>query len=119
MRALVIVAGGLTALGLFFWLNARPAQALPPSAEAGGDVAARWCAACHVVAASGAGSDAAPSFMDIARRRDAAQLRAFLSQPHAKPMRGFTLSTREIEDMVAYIVSLKDEPAETVPAPSP
>lgn len=106
MRALVVSGVGMAVVGCGLWLSAGPARAVAPSAEAGADLAARWCAGCHVVAEDGAGTDAAPSFVDIARKRSAGELRAFLSVPHAKPMRGFTLSRREIEDVVAYITSL-------------
>jgi mono/diheme cytochrome c family protein len=77
-----------------------------PSPEVGSEIAARWCAACHVVSPSGAGTDAAPSFANIARHRDADFLKGFLAQPHARPMRGFTLSKREIDDVTAYIATL-------------
>jgi mono/diheme cytochrome c family protein len=106
MRALVVSAAGMAALGVGLWLSAGPARAVAPSVEAGADLAARWCAGCHVVADNGAGTDAAPSFVSIAHKRNAEELKAFLAKPHAKPMRGFTLSSREIEDVVAYIVSL-------------
>jgi len=112
MRALTVVATGLGALALGVWLGAGPARAVPPSSEAGADLAARWCAACHVVAPSGAGIDAAPSFIAIAHSRNTDELKAFLAKPHGKPMRGFELSHREVEDVIAYIATLdqRDEP---------
>ncbi|MEW5728756.1 MAG: c-type cytochrome [Pseudomonadota bacterium] len=106
MRA---VLGGVLAVGLgsvAVWAASGPARAVAPSAETGADIAARWCAGCHVVSPSGAGTDAAPSFAAIAGRRDPADLRLFLSQPHAPAMRGFDLTAREIEDVVAYIGTL-------------
>jgi mono/diheme cytochrome c family protein len=111
MRAVVGVAAGLAVLALGVWLGAGPARAVPPSSEAGADIAARWCAACHVVSPSGAGIDAAPSFPAIAHQRGTDEVRAFLAKPHGKPMRGFDLSNREIDDVVAYIATL-DQPAE-------
>ena len=111
MRALVAVATALSVLGFGIWLSAGPARAVVPSAEAGADISARWCAACHVVAPSGAGTDAGPSFVAIAARRSPEQLKKFLSEPHAKPMRGFTLSSHEIDDVIAYITTL-DQKAE-------
>ena len=107
MRTLLTVLGGLGVLGVGVWLSPAPARAVAPSVEAGAELAARWCAACHVVSQSGAGTDAAPSFTDIAKRRTNAEIRAFLAQPHAIPMRGFTLTTREIEDVAAYIDTLE------------
>ncbi|MGE5476902.1 MAG: c-type cytochrome [Bacteroidales bacterium] len=109
MRGLLTVAGGLGVLGTGLWLAASPAGAVAPSADAGAELAARWCAACHVVAPSGAGNDAAPSFTAIANTRSPGEIRAFLAQPHAKPMRGFNLTTREIEDVTAYIGSLQQK----------
>lgn len=110
MRALMAVLGGLGVLGAVVWLGSGPAGAQAPSVEAGADIAARWCAACHVVAPSGAGTDAAPSFAAIAARRTADDIRAFLIKPHAKPMRGFSLSGREIGDVAAYMESLRPAP---------
>ena len=49
--------------------------------------------------------------MAIAARRSPEQLKKFLSEPHAKPMRGFTLSSHEIDDVIAYITTL-DQKAE-------
>ncbi len=105
MRAMMAVLA-LAGLGAAGWLATQPARALEPSAEAGADIAARWCAGCHVVSPSGAGTDAAPSFAAIAGASDPAALRLFLSKPHAPAMRGFDLTAREIEDVVAYIGSL-------------
>jgi mono/diheme cytochrome c family protein len=107
MRTLVAVAAGVVTLGLGLWMSANPAGAMAPSVEAGADIAARWCGACHVISANGAGTDSAPSFILIAHQRNAIELKSFLERSHAKPMRGFTLSTREIDDLVAYIGSLE------------
>lgn len=107
MRALMAVLGGLGVLGAVAWMGAAPAGAHAPSVEAGGEVAARWCAACHVVSRSGAGGDSGPSFTEIALRSSAEQTRLFLARPHAKPMRGFSLNSREIGDVAAYIESLQ------------
>ena len=105
-RALAGVSAGLGILALGVWLCAGPARAVPPSSEAGAEIAARWCAGCHIVSPSGAGTDAAASFLVIAHDRDAEGLKTFLAKPHAKPMRGFELSGREIDDVIAYIGSL-------------
>ncbi|MGE5547724.1 MAG: c-type cytochrome [Solirubrobacterales bacterium] len=107
MRGLWAVVAGMGVLGLAIWLSAGPAGAVAPSPDAGAEIAARWCAACHVVSPSGAGTDAAPSFAAIAARRSPAELKRFLAEPHARPMRGFNLTTREIDDVVAYIETLE------------
>lgn len=106
MRALLGLAAGLGAVVMGGWVSAQNVAKVEPSPEAGAEIAARWCAGCHVVAKSGAGTDAAPSFPSIATRRDQSDLRLFLSKPHARAMRGFNLTAREVEDVVAYIHSL-------------
>ncbi|MBI5163660.1 MAG: c-type cytochrome, partial [Magnetospirillum sp.] len=88
MRGIVATCAGIGGVAVGLWLMAGPARALTPSADAGAELAARWCAGCHVVAPSGAGTDAAPSFLTLARSRTADQLRLFLAKPHARPMRG-------------------------------
>jgi cytochrome c len=71
-------------------------------------LARTWCTGCHVVEPGGRGSDAAPSFMTIANdpKRPPAALRAWLTHPHP-PMPNMNLSRAEIDDIVAYLRSLK------------
>ena len=90
------------------WLAAGRAEALAPSAETGGDIAARWCADCHVVSPSGAGVEHGPSFPSLSTSRKPEQILSSLAT-HAQPLKGFTLSAREVQDVTAYIASLKDE----------
>jgi mono/diheme cytochrome c family protein len=106
MRMLLGMPAGLGAVVLAGLVSAQNVASIEPSPEAGAEIAARWCAGCHVVSKSGAGTDAAPSFPSIATRREETELRVFLSKPHAQAMRGFTLTRREVEDVVAYIQSL-------------
>ncbi len=84
---------------------------------AGRDVALKICANCHVVAREQAEpilKPAAPGFAEIARRPDMteAALKNFLAKPHGEARRtsrmpGFMLSEQQIDDVVAYLVSLK------------
>lgn len=77
---------------------------------AGKTVAQTWCANCHLVTATQAqGSDQAPTWASIANRAGTSSdtLHAFLAQPHGK-MPDFKLGTTEIDDVVAYILSLKN-----------
>ena len=80
-------------------------------AQAGRALAESWCASCHVIGEAGqsSASDAAPTFASIANRPDATAdgLRAFLSEPHADAMKGIVLPRLEIDDLVAYIMSLR------------
>ncbi len=78
--------------------------------QAGAVIAGKWCAGCH-----GGGAtlrDNAPTFAALAasQRTDGA-IRAFLMEPHS-PMPLLSLSRQEIEDILAYLHSLKA----TVPA---
>jgi mono/diheme cytochrome c family protein len=76
-------------------------------AAAGHALALQWCTGCHVVDGSGAGHDAAPPFLSIAREHkgDHAWLRAWLNSPHPA-MPNFDLARQQIDDIVAYLDSL-------------
>jgi mono/diheme cytochrome c family protein len=89
-------------------LAAVSAASAAGDAQSGQRLAERWCAACHVVARSGSGSDTAPPFAEIAARKpfDEGMLRAWLTAPHP-PMPNPSLSRREIDDVIAYLASLR------------
>jgi mono/diheme cytochrome c family protein len=74
----------------------------------GEQLARRWCASCHVVAADQThGADNVPSFVAIAKMPGftAERLAAFLRDPHPK-MPDMQLTTDEAADLAAYITSL-------------
>jgi len=78
-------------------------------ASNGGRLAARWCAACHVVAPNQRGTTGeAPPFATIARRPDfnAGKVALFLLDPHPK-MPDMGLTRFEAADLAAYIASLR------------
>jgi mono/diheme cytochrome c family protein len=77
-------------------------------AQKGAMLARTWCTGCHVVEPGGRGGDAAPPFMTIANdpKRSDAALRAWLTRPHP-PMPNMNLTRAEIDDVVAYLRSLK------------
>lgn len=85
------------------------AQNRPADPDAGRALATRTCARCHIVADGQAQSavDGVPSFAVISRRPENTQerLRAFLLVPHGA-MPDFSLTTREINDVTAYILGL-------------
>lgn len=83
---------------------AAAAHAAEGSAELGAAIADRWCSHCHV--AGGSGSDTAPPLAILAQGRDDAWLRTFLSKPHGA-MPDFSLTTQEIDDLVAYLRTLR------------
>jgi len=69
-------------------------------------LAERWCANCHVTDRSGTSTvqQGPPSFSSIGLTSD--QLRTFLTHPHGA-MPDFALSRNEIEDVIAYIETLR------------
>ncbi|HVO15242.1 MAG TPA: cytochrome c [Alphaproteobacteria bacterium] len=98
-------------------VTAAAVMVLAPAAAAAQDMgdpargvmlARTWCTGCHLVEPGGRGSDAAPSFMAIANdeKRPPAALRGWLTRPHP-PMPNMNLSRAEIDDIVAYLRSLK------------
>lgn len=107
MRSVLVITAWIIAVALLIDLS--PAGALPPSPDTGAELAARWCADCHMPAAdTPRRDDVAPSFHAIAVNRSAEQIRDSLSKPHAKPMGGIALNRREVEDVTAYIKGLGD-----------
>jgi mono/diheme cytochrome c family protein len=86
-------------------LGASPVRAA--DAAHGGDLAKRWCATCHLVAAGQKQADV-PSFAAVAAKADFSPEKAayFLLDPHPK-MPNFALSRSEAADIAAYIGSLR------------
>jgi cytochrome c2 len=96
-RAIVLAA----ALGL-----SGPAAAA--DAGAGAEVAKRWCGECHDIGSTKAARDVGPTFTSIANdpKRTDQHLRTWLADPHP-PMPNPGLSRRDIEDVIAYLASLR------------
>lgn len=86
------------------------AQPEPGDARAGRRLAATWCANCHQIGPGGPGpaNDAAPSLPAIAAMPSSTSmsLRVFLQSPHGN-MPDYRLTREEMDDVVAYILSLK------------
>jgi mono/diheme cytochrome c family protein len=98
IQVLVVAAAGL----------ASPV-ALAADANHGGEIAQRWCAACHLVeAGQKQASTDADSFDAIAHKADFTpeKVAFFLLDPHPK-MPNFPLSRNEAADLAAYIGSLR------------
>lgn len=89
------------------------------SAQDGGDpvagrhLAETWCNTCHVVSAtqSQGSSTGAPTFRAIAAQKEITPmaLAAFLQTPHHR-MPDLHLTRDEIDDLSAYILSLRPPP---------
>lgn len=89
--------------------DARAQAPRQPDARQGAGLARDWCANCHVVGleAGGRGTDAVPSFVNIARdpRKGPDYVRRVLANPHP-PMPQMPLSRAAVEDLVAYFRTL-------------
>jgi mono/diheme cytochrome c family protein len=98
IQVLVVAAAGLSG-----------SLAYAADADHGADLAKRWCAACHVVAADQKQASAdAPPFAAIAAKSDFTpeKVAFFLLDPHPK-MPNFSLTRYEAADLAAYIGSLR------------
>jgi len=93
----------------FVLLLAGEAAAQQGDVQRGRVLAQSWCASCHIVAGDAArtGADKAPPFAVIARdpQKGPDYLRPWLTQAHVG-MPDFSLSRREMEDLIVYIGSL-------------
>ena len=80
---------------------------LAADAVKGAQLARQWCANCHVVDRSGPPSvqQGPPGFQSIGSLTGD-QLRTFLTHPHGA-MPDLALSRAEIDDVVAYIETLR------------
>ncbi len=86
------------------------AQVVVGDPDAGRHLSETWCTNCHVVSnrQSRGSSTGAPTFRAIAAQKDVTPmaLSAFLQTPHHQ-MPDLHLSREEIDDVSAYILSLR------------
>ncbi len=75
-------------------------------AGVGGQLAQRWCTQCHAIGNLGHGQDAAPPLPPPPEHRSSDWLHAWLTNPHP-PMPNLSLTRQEIDDLTAYLQSLK------------
>ncbi|MDA8254193.1 MAG: c-type cytochrome [Betaproteobacteria bacterium] len=98
---------GVLAAGLLLAL-ANPGAHAADLAD-GKALAEKWCSHCHL---TGPGQkrarDTAPTFTSIARMPSTTEmsLKAFLQTPHVR-MPDYQLTRAEIDDLTAYILSLR------------
>ena len=96
---LTLVGGALTLPGA--------GAANSGDADAGRELAARWCSRCHETGPGGPMKQQPPAFAAIAVYRSPAYIRSNILVPHSSmPQLGQILSLN-IDDLVAYIVSLE------------
>jgi cytochrome c len=108
-RALIVIA--LCAAVLLLLRVQAASGAAPDQTDAarGHVLAQAWCASCHAVEKFTIPSDhRAPAFTAIAAMRSMTPLaiRVFLQSSH-EPMPNFILKKQDIDDLAAYITSLR------------
>ena len=101
----IATAASLLASALVAGGNAAEQVGVPH----GRAIAETWCSACHLVSSGQAHANAdVPTFSSIAQRLpgDADILAAFIANPHP-PMPTLNLTRQDIQDLLAYIATLK------------
>jgi mono/diheme cytochrome c family protein len=78
-------------------------------ADAGQDLAADWCSRCHDIGREGRMKQEPPSFAAIAVYRTADQIRSRIAAPHTGMPEIAQVLGLNLDDLVAYIVSLEEE----------
>jgi mono/diheme cytochrome c family protein len=117
---------GLTLLPLALLAGAAQAQGLPGDPHRGQALAERWCVDCHEVEAGSRQTSAienpnpqnpngpaiveVPAFQAVADDPAVTEvaLRAFLQTPHAN-MPDVRLPPEQIDDLIAYLLTLKGQ----------
>jgi mono/diheme cytochrome c family protein len=97
----IVLAGFLAAL--------CSTPALPADSAKGHEIAAANCSRCHMIEKGGAFKQRPPTFQAIAIYRAADDIwqRILSPNPHSNmPDSQWTLTPEQIQDLVAYIVSL-------------
>jgi len=102
MRTILVTTGLLLTL-----FSVALAQAPAGSPDAGKALAGRWCGACHLVQLRLTAIDP-PTFTAIASdpAKTPAYIRQFLVSPH-KDMPPIQLTPVQVEDLIAYLDSLR------------
>jgi cytochrome c len=104
MRSSFAIVAAVAAL-----VGAAQAAADPAQVARGRALAERWCATCHATAPGRASPEPGiPSFVQMAAdpENTRASLRQFIMLPHFE-MPPQTLTSAEIDDVIAYILSLR------------
>lgn len=101
-----------TALVMATILAAMAGNAQAADTAQGRELAQKLCVNCHIIEHGGQQDQVTvgiPSFMAIANKAEQtnSKLRSFIRHPHP-PMPSVELSEHELDNIVAYILSLKD-----------
>ncbi|MGF1621572.1 MAG: c-type cytochrome [Rhodomicrobiaceae bacterium] len=101
-----------TALIVAAFLAATAGNAQAADTAQGRDLAQKLCVNCHIIEHGGEQDQVTvgvPTFMAIANEGEQtkSKLRSFMRHPHP-PMPSVELSEHQLDNIVAYILSLKD-----------
>jgi len=112
-----IISTAIALLGIGLFPLIADAAASPPkpthlgakiygNADSGKDIMERWCVGCHKSGPTL--DDQIPTLESLAANpsRTDGVVRTFLMQPH-RPMPPVELSTQQIEDIIAYLQTLR------------
>jgi mono/diheme cytochrome c family protein len=108
-RGLIVIVFCVAALLLLRLHAASGAAPREDAAARGHALAQAWCASCHAVEKFAIPlGQPAPAFTAIAAMKSTTPLaiKVFLRSSH-EPMPNFILKTQDIDDLAAYIMSLK------------
>jgi mono/diheme cytochrome c family protein len=96
------------------------AQDMRGNAARGRHLAEHWCSACHRMGTGTPSRRGVASFVEVARLPSTTplSLRAFLYTSHAD-MPNIQLSSRDADDLIAFIVSLKTKSGVLRASPRP
>ena len=103
---------GVCAAAILAVVTASASSALAQDPDAGRKLAADWCSVCHTIDRTPEGAaKRAPSFARLAATSAMTPLalRVFLQTPHDR-MPNIRLTAEQIDDVVAYIDSLRPPP---------
>jgi mono/diheme cytochrome c family protein len=108
LQRAVFLTSAVLALGVAL---PQLASAADGDAKRGLEKSREVCALCHIVEEGGQGNAGLPTFIAIANdpATDAARLRGWLAVPHPQMPQFDSLTARDVEDIIAYIESLKTE----------
>lgn len=110
---ILIIAAALLVAGAAGAQNPAAGGGRAQDIENGKRIAQMWCSNCHLVDPQKrkANTDAVPTFASIAQAPSTTEmsLAAFLTNPHGD-MPDLILSRTEIQNISAYILSLRQKP---------
>ena len=92
---------------LTIFLGYAPATYAAGDVNAGRDLVTRSCSSCHALSSATVATDGVPPLSVLARdnKQRPAWIHGWLMDPHP-PMPRISLSRQQIDDVIAYLISL-------------